>query len=118
MTNAAHDSTFTDRRRHQAAVRTKEGGTRKKLMVLLLAGCALVLSQGFRTVAAGDDNEIPLNKLAGTYAVTEHGSVFFCVQDTSPFPPAECGSPGSFGIPLTVLAVGSVTGAKGPSCAT
>jgi len=60
MTNATHDSTFTDRRRHQAAVRTKEGGTRKKLMVLLLAGCALILSQGFRTVASGDQDEIPL----------------------------------------------------------
>ncbi len=27
----------------------------KKLMVILLAGCVVVMSQGFREVAAGDD---------------------------------------------------------------
>src|SRR6266540_2082909 len=63
MTNAPHDSTFPGRRRPQAAVGTKEGGTMKKLKVLLLAGCALALSPGFRTVAAGDQDEIPLSKL-------------------------------------------------------
>jgi hypothetical protein len=90
----------------------------KNLMVFLLAGCLVILSPGFRTVAVGDDAEIPAGKLNGTYAVTQHGSLFFCVKDTDPFPPAACGSAGSVGFPLTILLVGSVTGDNGTSCAT
>ena len=91
----------------------------KKLMVLLLAGCVLVLSPGFRTVAVGDQDEIPLSKLAGTYAVTGQGSIFFCFEPTPPFPPAECGSTGSTGLPFSLLLLGAVTrDAQGNSCAT
>jgi hypothetical protein len=89
-----------------------------KLMVLLLAGWAVVLSPGFRTVAAGDQGEIPLSKLDGTSAVTTHGSLFFCVQAASPFPPVACGSEGSLGLPLTLVAVGAVTHVNTTSCST
>jgi len=90
----------------------------KKLMVLLFAGWAVVLSPGFRTVASGDQAEIPLSKLDGTSAVTIHGSLFICVQATPPFPPVACGSEGSLGLPLTLVAVGAATHLKTTSCST
>jgi hypothetical protein len=96
----------------------KEGGTMTKLILILLAGCAVVLSPGFRTVAAGDQGEIPLSKLAGTAAVTVHGSFFFCVQDTISFAPAACGSAGSTGFPLTLVAVGAATHVNKTTCST
>jgi hypothetical protein len=88
----------------------------KKLIGLLLAGWAVILSPGFRTVAAGDEGEIPLSKIDGTYAVTNQGSLFFCVQATAPFPPAACGSEGALGLRFTLLSVGAVTHLKTTSC--
>jgi len=84
----------------------------KKLMVLLLTGCLVVMSQSFREVAADDDNggRISARALEGTYSVTQHGSLFFCVSDTSPFPPVQCASAHSLGFPLTLLDVGSSEG--------
>jgi len=80
----------------------------KKLMVILFTGCVVVMSQGFRKAAA-DQGYTPLEALAGTYALTAQGSVFFCLVPTPPFPPAKCGSPGSIGVPLGALQVGTIT---------
>jgi hypothetical protein len=93
----------------------------KKLMVILLAGCVLIISQGVREAIADEEetNGLPLRALAGTYAATSQGSIVFCFQDTSPFPPAKCGSKGSTGVPFSLLQVGAVTrDTKGNACAT
>jgi hypothetical protein len=90
----------------------------KKLLGVVLAGCALGLSLGAREVAAGQGFTPPA-ALAGTYAITAHGSVFFCVQSTPPYLPAQCGSPGVLRFPLTVQDVGTVTqDEQGNACAT
>ena len=90
----------------------------KKLMVILLAGCALVISLDFREVAA-EQQGTPLEELAGTYALTAHGSFFFCFVPNPPFPPAQCGSPGSAGAPIGALQVGAITyDTAGNWCAT
>ena len=82
----------------------------KNLMGLLLVGWALVLSPGFRTVAAGDQDEIPLSKLAGTYSATAQGSVFVCSTTCSTDPT---------GVPIGILHIGSITfDANGNACAT
>jgi hypothetical protein len=99
----------------------KEGVTMKKLMVILLASYALVISQGVREVIADEEEPhgLPLSALAGTYAATFQGSIVFCFQDTPPFPPAKCGSTGSTGVPFSLLQVGAVTrDTKGNACAT
>jgi len=89
----------------------KGSETLKKLLVILLAGCVFVIGQGFREVVADENGTdgIPLSALAGTYSVTSHGSIFFCVKATPPFPPTKCGSTGSIGFPLSILAVGANT---------
>jgi len=89
----------------------------KKLWVILLAGCAFVMSQGFREVAAGDE-EIPLSDLTGTYSTTGHGSEFLCFKDTAPFPLAKCGSPHSIGARLQLLTAGAATVDLKENCAT
>ncbi len=90
----------------------------KKLMVIVLTGCALGLSQGVRNVAA-DQGWTPLEELAGTYALTAHGSIAVCLANTPPFPLATCGSPGSIVVPLTLQDVGVDTlDAEGNSCTT
>ena len=97
----------------------------KKLMVIVLAGCVVVMSQGFRAVAAGDDipdifdgGQIPLRALAGTYAETLHGSVALCLENTPHHALVTCGSPNSIVVPLTLQDVGANTrDAKGNACA-
>jgi hypothetical protein len=89
----------------------------KKLMVILFAGCVVIMSQGFRKAAA-DQGYTPLEALAGTYALTAQGSFFFCFVP-SPFAPAQCGSPGSTGAPIGALQVGTITyDTAGNWCAT
>ena len=56
----------------------------KKLMLIVLAGCSLVLSPSIQTVAA-HQGYTPLEDLAGTYADTYQGSVAFCLATTPPF---------------------------------
>src|SRR5215510_8634425 len=105
----------------------------KKLMVLLLAGCLVVISQGFSKAAADEDlldslfgagGEIPLSALAGIYAmVPGHGlagSIVVCVENMPPtFPPAKCGSPNAIVVPLTTISVGVETfDDKGNACGT
>src|SRR5215813_6118769 len=117
---------FTNRWRHHAACRTKEGATMKKLMVLLLAGCLVVLSPGFSKGAAddeGDDSsgggQIPLSALAGTYAVTLQGPLVLCFENAPPFSNAKCGSMGSIAVSFSIIQVGAVTrDAAGNGCAT
>ena len=90
----------------------------KKLIVILFIGCALVISQGFKEVAA-HQGYTPVEDLAGTYALTAQGSFFFCFTPTPPFPPAQCGSPGSTGVSVSAVEVGvSTSDAAGNSCAT
>src|SRR5215813_4142785 len=90
----------------------------KKLVVILLAGCTLVISQGFKEVTA-HQGYTPLEDLAGTYALTAQGSFFFCFTPAPPFPPAKCGSPGSAGAPIGALEVGAITyDTAGNWCAT
>ena len=96
----------------------------KKLMMILLIGCALVISQGFSKVVladgfGGSDEGTPLRKLAGTYAFTGHGSLAVCLDKNPPFPLATCGSPGSMVVALTLQDVGGETfDAEGNECAT
>jgi hypothetical protein len=90
----------------------------KKLMVILLVGCTLVIGQGSKEVTA-HQGYTPLEELAGTYALTAQGSFFFCFTPAPPFPPAACGSPGSAGIPVSAVEVGVVTAdTAGNACAT
>src|SRR5262249_45424650 len=77
----------------------------KKLMVIVLAGCVLAMSQGVRTVAA-DQGWTPLEELAGTYAVTVQESLAVSLANTPSHPPAPC-SPDSTVARLSVLGVGS-----------
>ncbi len=93
----------------------------KKLMVIVLTGCVFVISQGFREVAADEDEThgIPLSKLAGTFSETVHGSVALCFEHAEPSPLAKCGSTGSIVVPLTILDVGVATrDANGNGCTT
>jgi len=98
----------------------------KKLMVLLLAGCLVVLSPGFSKGAAddeGDDSsgggQIPLSALAGTYAVTLQGPLVLCFENAPPFSNAKCGSTGSIAVSFSLIQVGAVTrDAAGNGCAT
>jgi len=98
----------------------------KKLMVLLLAGCLVVLSPGFSKGAAddeGDDSsgggQIPLSALAGTYAVTLQGPLVLCFENAPPFSNAKCGSMGSIAVSFSIIQVGAMTrDAAGNGCAT
>ena len=54
--------------------------------------------------------------MAGTYSATVQGTVFVCSQANAP---AECGSPGSTGVPISILHIGVFTlDAAGNGCAT
>lgn len=100
-----------------------EGFTMKKLIVIVLVGCALVINPGFQKVApadgfAGSEEGTSLHKLAGTYAFTGHGSVAVCL-DQQTFSLVQCGTAGSIVVAFTSQAVGGQTfDAKGNSCAT
>jgi hypothetical protein len=96
----------------------------KQLMVLVLAGCFVVLISGFSKGTADDDDDdqgdqIPLRKLAGTYAFTSHGSLAVCMESAPPHAGVTCGSPNSIVVPLTLLDIGVVTrDDEGNSCGT
>jgi len=89
----------------------------KKVLVIVITGCVLFINHGIRAVAAEDDG-LPLSALEGTYSFTAHGSQFLCVKDTPPFPFAKCGSPGTIGLPFTLVDVGTSTSSNGTSCST
>jgi hypothetical protein len=98
----------------------------KKLMVIVLTGCLVIMSYRVQNVAARDGNghnsdeggAIPLSDTVGTYATTGHGSEFACFQDTPPFPLAKCGSPGTIGLTASVVIAGSATVNLKENCAT
>jgi hypothetical protein len=96
----------------------------KKLLLVLIAGFVLVMSQGLRQVAAGgdDDASIPLKTLAGKYADTSHGSYALCLDATKPaFPEIKCTltTPKTDVFPQTEVDVGYETDDKrGNSCET
>jgi hypothetical protein len=100
----------------------------KKLMVILLLGCALVINPDFRKVALADGfgrshsgEEIPLSALAGTYAMVPNGSgsIALCFESASPYPPAPCDSPNLIVGLFTTISVGAETfDHKGNSCGT
>ena len=101
-----HSSNFTNCRRHSAAhANSEEGVTMKKLMMILLAGCALVVSQGFHNVAAADGGT-PLRKLAGTYALTYQASVAVCFANSAPVP---CSTPNATVARFQALSVSTAT---------
>jgi hypothetical protein len=92
--------------------------TRKKLMVILLAGCALVISQGVREVAA-DQGFTPLTEVAGTFSFTLNGSLALCLGNAPDHPPALCGSLNSTVVPFTIVEVGAYTfDTAGNACGT
>jgi hypothetical protein len=58
----------------------------KKLLVILTVGFVLVMSQGLRKVAAGDDDEgISLKSTAGKFSDTAQGSFALCLDPTNNF---------------------------------
>jgi hypothetical protein len=91
---------------------------RKKLWVILLAGCAVILSQGFRKVAA-DQGFTPLTELAGTFSFTLNGSLAMCLGNTPDHLLALCGSLNSTVVPFTIVEVGAYTlDTTGSGCGT
>jgi hypothetical protein len=55
----------------------------KKLMMIVLTGCVVVISLGFKQVTA-DQGWTPLEQLAGTYSNTAQGSAATCFKDIPP----------------------------------
>jgi hypothetical protein len=91
----------------------------KKLLVILIAGFVLVMSQGLGEVAAGDNEGIPLKALAGNYSSTAHGSYALCLDPTNNFAEVNCSSTKAVDFPQTEVDVGNGTGdTKGNSCTT
>jgi len=91
----------------------------KKLLVILVAAFVLVMSQGLREVAAGDDDGIPLKVLAGKYADTLHGSFALCLDPKNNFAEVSCASVKAVVFPQTTIDVGNETDdKKGNSCET
>jgi hypothetical protein len=65
----------------------------KKLLVILIIGFVLVMSQGLREVAAGEheaDKGIPLKALAGNFATVTHGSFALCLDPKNNFAEINC----------------------------
>jgi hypothetical protein len=91
-----------------------------KAVTILIAALLLVMSQGLRKVAAGDDDEgIPLRALAGKYADTAHGSFALCLDPTNNFAEVSCASTKAVVFPQTTVDVGNETDdTKGNSCET
>jgi hypothetical protein len=93
----------------------------KKLLLILVAAIVLVMSQGLREVAAGDDEGIALKSLAGNYSSTAQGSFALCFGPAPTFTQVSCtASPGpAFVVPQTGVDVGNGTADKeGNSCTT
>ena len=90
-----------------------------KAVTILIAALVLVMSQGLREVAAGDDEVIPLKALAGEYADTLHGSFALCLDPKNNFAEVSCASTKAVVFPQTVVDIGYETDdKKGNSCET
>lgn len=96
--------------------------TKKQLWGILLAGCVLVLRQGFHNGAVAQvltPPFTPLTELAGTFSFTLNGALALCLGNTPDRPPALCGSPNSTVVPSTVVEVGVYTfDTAGTACGT
>jgi hypothetical protein len=92
----------------------------KKLLVILIAGLVLIISQGLRQVTAGDDDEgIPLRELAGKYSDTLHGNFALCLDPTNNFAEISCANTKAVIFPQGTVDVGNETDdSKGNSCET
>jgi len=93
----------------------------KKLMVILIVGFVLVMSQGLGKVAAGDhdDEGNPLKALAGKYSSTAHASYALCLDPTNNFAEISCADNKAKVFPQTEVDVGSGTQyAEGNACTT
>jgi hypothetical protein len=91
----------------------------KKLLVVMTAAFVLVMSQGLREVAAGDDEGVPLKALAGRYGDTLHGSFALCLDPNNNFAEISCADPKAVVFPQTTVQVGNEKlDAKGNSCET
>jgi hypothetical protein len=91
----------------------------KRLLLILAVGFVLVMSQGLRKVAAGDDEGNPLEALAGKYSSTAHASYALCLDPTNNFAEISCADNKAKVFPETEVDVGSGTqDAKGNSCTT
>jgi hypothetical protein len=91
----------------------------KKLLAIFIAGFVIVMSQGLREVAGGDDEGIPLKALAGKYSSTAHGSYALCLDPTNNFAEVNCSSTKAVDFPQTEVDIGNGTADdKGNSCTT
>ena len=81
----------------------------KKLLVILIAACVLVMSQGLREVAADGDNGIPLKALAGKGADILHGSFALCLDPKNNFAEVSCATTNAQVFPQTTGQVGNDT---------
>ena len=89
----------------------------KRLMMIVVAIFALVISQELRAVAAtGDGANIPPPE--GGYAATAQGSFAVCV-DPDTFAQESCTTAGAVALPINYLAAGELTfDYKGNACGT
>jgi hypothetical protein len=90
-----------------------------KAVTILIAALVLVMSQGLREVAAGDDEVIPLKSLAGRYSDAAHGDFALCLDPKNNFTEVSCASTKAVVFPQTVVDIGYETDdKKGNSCET
>jgi len=97
----------------------KEGIYDEKLIVILLIGCAFVISQGFRNVAAADEGLRDPCSQTGWHVCRNGARILFPVFcEHSPFSLAKCGSEGVSGVTITALAIGAYTSDANGACVT
>jgi hypothetical protein len=80
----------------------------KRLLIIVVAIFALVMSLELNAVAGVGGTNIPLFTLAGGYASTVQGSFAICL-DPDTFALESCSTPGALVLPLTYLAAGQIT---------
>jgi hypothetical protein len=91
----------------------------KRLLVILAVGFVLVMSQGLRKVAAGDDEGRSHQGFAGKFSDTAQGTFALCLDPTNNFAQISCADTKAKAFPLTTVQVGNETDdAKGNSCET
>ena len=91
----------------------------KKLFLILIAGFALFMAHDFNRVYAGDDGGggIPLSKLAGKYAETFPGAVFYICFKPDFSTTENCFTKGAVPLSLILATLGQTTQDKdGNSC--
>jgi hypothetical protein len=80
----------------------------KRLLIIVVAIFALVMSQELNAVAGLGGANIPLIALAGGYSSTVQGSFALCL-DPDTFALESCATLGALVLPLTYLAAGQIT---------